>query len=231
MKKLIIGGVLIALCCMFAGCSSKSAKKAESDDYYALLVDWMTGSFSSAEQAKMDSTYFDIRLEMIPIWEEYDEGAWLYVEQAAAEYLDKPYRQRVYLVEKVDDTNFTSKVFTLPEEERFIGAHKDLSAFKIITPDSLVFREGCTITLKYRNGKFMGSTTGNGCGSSINDAVYATSVVSITENELRSWDRGFNAEGKQVWGAEHGPYIFIRAGTETDDSATNKTEQAGQSSH
>ncbi|MBD3331298.1 hypothetical protein GF356_00490, partial [candidate division GN15 bacterium] len=34
----------------------------------AQLADWMTGSFSSADQAAEDSAFFDIRLEMSRIW-------------------------------------------------------------------------------------------------------------------------------------------------------------------
>ena len=60
------------------------------------LVEWMTGSFSSEAQAAADPDYFDIRLQMVPIWPDRADGAWLYVEQAAASSLDQPYRQRVY---------------------------------------------------------------------------------------------------------------------------------------
>ena len=30
------------------------------------------------------------------------------------------------------------------------------------------------------------------------------------DDRLLSWDRGFDAAGKQVWGAEKGPYEFLR---------------------
>jgi hypothetical protein len=33
--------------------------------YLDLLVKWMTGPFSSEEQAKLDTNYFDIELEMV----------------------------------------------------------------------------------------------------------------------------------------------------------------------
>jgi hypothetical protein len=46
------------------------------------------------------------------------------------------------------------------------------------------------------------------CKSSLHGVVYATSQVRITEAELYSWDRGFDAEGNQVWGAEGGSYVF-----------------------
>jgi len=48
------------------------------------LVSWKTGSFSSEEQAEADTTFFDIHLEMVKIWENRVDGHWIYVEQATA---------------------------------------------------------------------------------------------------------------------------------------------------
>ena len=41
------------------------------------------------------------------------------------------------------------------------------------------------------------------------DAAYATSEVVIIPGRIESWDRGFDADGNQVWGAASGPYVFI----------------------
>jgi hypothetical protein len=72
-----------------------SAAGAAQETSLLVAVAWMTGSFSSAEQAAADTNYFDIRLEIVPIWTTRADGHWLYVEQAAAGYLERPYRQRV----------------------------------------------------------------------------------------------------------------------------------------
>jgi len=60
------------------------------------VLELMTGSLSSAEQSAADERYFDIRLAMVPIWQNRSDGPWLDVEQAVASNLEKPYRQRVY---------------------------------------------------------------------------------------------------------------------------------------
>ena len=39
-------------------------------------------------------------------------------------------------------------------------------------------------------------------------ASFARSEVEILEDKVISWDRGFDANGEYVWGAEKGPYIF-----------------------
>ena len=58
------------------------------------MLGFMTGSFSSEEQARSDADFYDIRLQMVRVWPERQDGCWLYVEQAAADSLDRPYRQR-----------------------------------------------------------------------------------------------------------------------------------------
>ncbi|MCK5454144.1 MAG: hypothetical protein KAJ16_07275 [Calditrichia bacterium] len=53
-----------------------------------------------------------------------------------------------------------------------------------------------------------GSTRGNDCQSSLRGTAYATSEVTIRKTELISWDRGFDSNDQQVWGAEKAGYIF-----------------------
>jgi CpeT protein len=183
----------------------------------ALLASWMTGSFSSAAQAAEDSAYYDIRLEMAPIWTDRDDAVWLYVEQAVAGMTDRPYRQRVYRVSQAESGVFESAVFTLPEPETQVGAWRDPEPLKNLAPEDLELREGCTVFLKHDGkGSFVGGTEGNGCLSGLRGAVYATSEVIVGPGRIESWDRGFDAEGSQVWGAEKGAYVFLRD-TETPD--------------
>jgi len=176
-----------------------------------LLVKWMIGSFSSEEQASQDTNYFNIELEMVQIWENRADGSWIYVEQAVAEYKDQPYRQRVYQLKKEREGEIESVVYTIPYPLRFAGDYKKNMPLSGLTPDSLVLREGCKVVL-YRvdEGYFEGSTVDNNCNSNLNGARYATSEVVIKEDRLISWDRGFDENDKQVWGAEKGGYIFMK---------------------
>ena len=54
----------------------------------------------------------------------------------------------------------------------------------------------------------MGKTGDDSCVSTMRGASFARSEVEILEDKVISWDRGFDADGKYVWGAEKGPYIF-----------------------
>jgi CpeT protein len=173
-----------------------------------LLKSWMTGSFSSQEQAKSDSNFYDIKLEMVQIWRNLPEGGWLYVEQAVASSRDKPYRRRVYHLKQQDENNFGSTVFTIFNHIRFAGDWKKDHPLEGLTPDSLKVREGCSIHLEIEGDSFVGSTSGKKCVSKLRGASYATSEVIISQNQLVSWDRGFDEDHRQVWGATTGGYIF-----------------------
>jgi hypothetical protein len=175
------------------------------------LVAWMTGWFSSAEQAALlPDDYFDIRLFMVPIWTDRTDGPWLYVEQAAASALQRPYRQRVYHLVATED-GVRSDVYELPGDPLvFAGDWRTPERFVALGPDELVPRTGCSIFLERTADGYRGSTVEGDCPSTLAGASYATSEVVISEDVLESWDRGFDAHGEQVWGATAGAYVFVK---------------------
>ena len=179
------------------------------------LATWMTGSFSSAQQAAADSAFFHIRLEMARIWSRRGDGYWLYVEQAAAETLEQPYRQQVYRLTADPDGSFRSEVYEIPDPLRFAGDWRSSAPLGALSPDSLLRRVGCAVVLRRQpDSTFTGSTVGTECVSTVRGAAYATSEVAVRFDRLESWDRGFSATGTQVWGATEGPYVFRRADME-----------------
>jgi len=180
-------------------------------NYRDRLVDYMTGSFSSAEQAEKETNYFNIELEMVQIWKDRTDGPWIYIEQAVADHKDKPYRQRVYQLKNRTDGRIESRVYTIPNPLRFAGDYKKDFPLIRITPDSLTLRKGCDVVL-YMNdyGNFEGGTVDSNCTSDLRGASYATSEVTIYKDKLISWDRGFDENGKQVWGATKGGYVFLK---------------------
>jgi len=173
------------------------------------LATCLIGSYSSEEQARLDTDYYDIRLHMVLIWKQRTDGYWLYVEQALASTQARPYRQRVYHLTQPTDSTFESGVYTLSDPMRFAGRWKDENPLSLLTPDSLTKRDGCSIILMQKGADFFeGSTIGTGCPSELRGAAYATSEVKLWKDKLISWDRGFDKEGKQVWGAQKGGYVF-----------------------
>lgn len=189
-------------------CNNDEKKEViQKDEALEELFDLMQGSFNSERQAAQDSSFYNISLHMYPIWK--DKGHFLYVEQALNSMQDKPYRQRVYELKRSSDSTIASYVYTLPNDSLFIGNYKNPKAFSNLTLDSLSLRSGCEVVLKKINeNTFKGSTGETSCESTLRGASYATSEVEITKTKITSWDRGFDAEGNHVWGAEKGGYVF-----------------------
>ncbi|KAA3636889.1 MAG: hypothetical protein DWQ02_07525 [Bacteroidetes bacterium] len=190
---------------LLMACPSKNDNKKTLDE----VTEWMTGAFSSAEQAQQDSAFYDISLRMFPIWEDDDQANWLYVEQAVTAMIDKPYRQRIYRVTIDENGMIESKVYELPDPASFVHAWKNPEIFSGITPESLIAREGCAVFLeKISKHQFKGATKPNACISTLRGASYATSEVEVQSDRIISWDRGWNDSGEQVWGAVKAGYIF-----------------------
>ncbi|MDX2116430.1 MAG: chromophore lyase CpcT/CpeT [Planctomycetota bacterium] len=211
-------GAGLAAALWAAGCSS-AGKGGGAEDDLVVLTRWMEGSFSSAEQAAAEPEHFrDVRLHMARVWPEREDGVWLYVEQAMASAEARPYRQRMYRLSRgARRGTLESRVYELPGDPLvYAGAWKNAAVLGALEAGRLLPREGCTITLRREGEMFTGSTDGRACASTLRGAAYATSEVTITEDALTSWDRGFDAESKQVWGAERGPYVFVKesGGTE-----------------
>lgn len=212
--KLLLTGLFASACCLCSCQTTTTAPPAgASDADLTQLAQWMTGTFSSAAQAKADpENYFDIRLVMIPIWVDRDDGPWLYVEQAAAESLDRPYRQRVYRLSRENEASLRSEAHLLPGNPMdYVACWRGDDPLGDLTPDDLISRDGCAvILLRHDEQTFAGATVGSDCKSTLNGAAYATSDIVITPDRVVSWDQGWDENGNQVWGATQGGYVFNR---------------------
>ena len=124
--------------------------------------------------------------------------------------VDRPYRQRLYVLEPGSEPNqATSRVFELVEPEALVGlcrqkrpVHWNLDRVRELT--------GCAIALKLKDGRFRGATFGRFCEDKQRRAEYETSEVLLDQAALEKWDRGFDKDGQQVWGSTLGPYRFDR---------------------
>lgn len=225
---------LMGLCAaLFAmGCQGMQSGRVQQREQLAELSSLMIGGFSSsAQHEQQKDDYFNIHLSMTPIWPERttDDQTWLYVEQAMSQARQKPYRQRIYRVmplasdKQIEITlpgdgpgrtakaTFVSEVYKIPSQAAYINADGDPSRFVGLTPEMLEPLAGCGVLLaRTAPGVFEGGTQGGGCASSLRGAAYVTSEVYVSREGLRTWDRGFDKDGKYVWGAEKGPYEFQR---------------------
>ena len=187
----------------------------------------LTGHFDSSAQAASTPDYFDIHLTICPISAPNLGRHVLYVEQARADKLDQPYRQRLYVVEGGERAEVVSRVFEFADPAPFTGfCSRGEGEHPVYTDGLAAEKVGCAVHLRpvsYASDElpatptiFGGGTVGQSCPSSLRGATYATSSVVLTANGLESWDQGFNGSGEQVWGATAGPYHFVRTSPPED---------------
>jgi CpeT protein len=195
-----------------SGCSITQNRDGGDAPSVKTLEQHLTGSFSSSAQATQDPEFFEIVLHMVPIWEGRADGPWLYVEQAVATAADRPYRQRVYHLAQTGDNEFVSTVYSFEDAMSYAGAYADEFPLSDLAPEDLTIREGCAITVAWDDAQqaFVGSTNGRDCVSNLRGSTYATSEVFLHLDRLITWDRGFDDNDEQVWGAVKGGYIFDR---------------------
>jgi hypothetical protein len=212
----LLGLVLLAGCAATKDSAQADARGSDAPAAPAPLLDlaasWLAGSFTSAPQAAVDDRYLPVLLHHEPIWTDRADGRWFYVEQALAEAADKPYRQRIYRLWIRPDGRLESTVYEMPAPERFVGAWARPDDFGVLVPTMLVRRDGCEVVFDHiGQDETQGRTGKKTCPSDLRGAAYATSEVVLTPDEIRSWDRGYDTQGRQVWGAQDGPYVFSRA--------------------
>lgn len=201
----VMTGMALAACVSAPGTGSDPA---------AEVAALMAGQFDSREQAASDPAFRPIALAMVPIWTDRTDAHWLYVEQAMADTPDRPYRQRVYRVSNGADGEVASAVYTLTAPERFVQGWRN-GALDALREDMLQPRAGCTVYLRREGMRragavWLGATRGRDCASELRGASYATAEVRLEAGRMASWDRGYAADGRQVWGSTAGPYVFVR---------------------
>lgn len=211
MKPTLIGAVLLlVVACLSTTNVSAREYGASSDPDLDTLVAWMEGDFSSELHSQKDTAYAHIVMHVRRIWQDSDEGAWFYVEQGLPYSESKPYRQRVYHIQRVEEGMIESAVYAIPQDSLFIGAWKDVSVFETLEPSDLMQKIGCEVYLQATGVSYIGGTHGTACRSSMSGATYTTSQVKIYADKIISWDQGFDNTDRQVWGAERGGYWFFR---------------------
>ncbi|HJQ98526.1 MAG TPA: chromophore lyase CpcT/CpeT [Candidatus Polarisedimenticolaceae bacterium] len=187
---------------------------ASRDGDWESLARWLAGRFSSEAQSRYDPDYFEVRCDGFPLWKERGER-WLYVERTVPGLPESPYRQTVYRLggdaAGKDKRRFELAAYVIVEPGRFAGASSDPSRLSAMTSEDLVPRPGCSIVLERGGGDtFTGGTRGRDCPGDAPGVAYMTSEWTVTKDTLTRWDRGFDADGRQVWGATKGPYVFRR---------------------
>lgn len=178
------------------------------------VATWMTGTFDTFEQvaadeaAKAEYVHMRVVMHIVPVriaGLSTPDTVTLYVEQAAADTPDTPYRQRVYHVVRRESA-LVNRTYRLAEPAALVGAHAHPELLAKLTADGLSLEEGCDLVWTRIDDHLYSGIAGlNGtCRTSWRGATRATSQVLLAPGSITSLDQGFDNAGVQRWGPRPG---------------------------
>jgi hypothetical protein len=201
-KPLIASALLLSSLFLMAA----APVDAEVEEYAGLV----TGHFTSLAQHKADDRYGEVEADVTRIWPEKTDGIWLYQEQAfltgtkltRAEAKKTPYFQRIVHIYRADDGRIGRDVYSLTDPKAMVGMPRPFTSADL-------GEKGCPTQVERVAAKYY-LTLREDCPNSWKGAVRLSSRNVTTPEGYANWDRGMDANGKQVWGPDAGGYIFLR---------------------
>ena len=196
MKKILLILSLFLSTYSFGQMTNKNLK-----DY----VKRITGTFSTAEQHKEDSTFDDVRVYTKLIRKDINNIYWVYTEQGETKNY-KPYRQRIYQIALVDNL-IKLRIYYIKNQEKF--SYFNPKSIQSITLKDIYLKPGCDLDIQWvGDGVYGGKTEDKKCIATFRGSTYTTSEFMIYEDAVHSWERGWNDKDEQVWGSSKGYYIY-----------------------
>ncbi|MFP4299769.1 MAG: chromophore lyase CpcT/CpeT [Spirulinaceae cyanobacterium] len=168
----------------------------------------LIGVMDTSAQAEQISDIPRVRMTTCEVTVEGANGRFLYQEQALTRNLDQPYRQRFLRLSLGDDgETVESRTYTPENPETWIGLCEQPRVERIVGRDRIT-DGNCSVYLVPWHNLYIGHTQPGGCPADFRGAVKVTNTIVLHSAGMNTWDRGFNAQGEQVWGAESRPYQF-----------------------
>ena len=171
------------------------------------------GSWSSIEQSA-DDAYDWVESEVVRIWPDREDGVWLYQENAIIgsgpgnpdtdDRKARPYFQVVVHVRNMGDGTLHTTTYRVADRQAARGAWKRPELFDRDWLGAVSCMGSMT---RVGDGFWNGQTV---CPNSYKGAVKLLSRSVRAPGVYVNWDRGFDADGRLIWGPKQGGYIFKR---------------------
>ncbi|MEM9265212.1 MAG: chromophore lyase CpcT/CpeT [Cyanobacteria bacterium P01_F01_bin.13] len=181
-----------------------------SQQHVDAVVEHLTRPMDTTAQAERNPHFVGVQLTTCPIQvngEISDQQAvFLYQEQALTENIESPYRQRfLQIALSADATRVESRTFKPATPDTWTGlCQQTAPTVETNALGNLV----CIVGLRPSSLGYVGSTPAEGCPVNLRGAVRLTNTIVLHQHGMDTWDRGFDANGIQVWGARTEPYQY-----------------------
>ncbi|MBM0740264.1 chromophore lyase CpcT/CpeT [Phormidium sp. CLA17] len=190
---------------------TSSTLEQQAEEVAALLVGKMDTSAQAIANPKAPNVQMTTcRIGLVAQAE--PQSIFLYQEQAMSTSLDKPYRQRFLEISPSSlSQSVRSRSFKPTDPTRWAGlCDRTSDSIERTVNLSDLGTPVCNVFLKQVGTGYMGNTPVDGCPAKVRGAVRITNHIELAPASMNTWDRGFDAQGKQVWGAKTEAYHFRR---------------------
>ncbi|MGF1515834.1 MAG: chromophore lyase CpcT/CpeT [Elainellaceae cyanobacterium] len=179
------------------------------------VTEHLVGVMDTAEQSRQDPAQPAVQMTTCPIAVDsaaQPSSTFLYQEQALLASTDEPYRQRILLVAPIPHPDLpASRVQSISyrptDAAALVGLCNEPAAERSLAAHQLG-EVTCRVFIAPAASGFLGTTLAEGCPTQVRGAVRVTNEILLHGEGMDTWDRGFDAEGQQVWGATDEPYRF-----------------------
>jgi hypothetical protein len=168
------------------------------------VAGWMSGTFSSLKQAGKDADFKNVAVRSCGVTVTNlpeDMADRVFVYQSHFVFGERPYLHRVAAISDRAPDGVELDFFTIGNEAAFVDLC-DQAAPTVDWKDLGEMR--CTHPLVKTGGHYVGEAR---CSSTMSD--YALHTAMIKDQGYTIWSRGYDADGKKVWGAKSA-YSFER---------------------
>lgn len=175
----------------------------------------LEGVMDTAAQASVNPKISDVRMTTCQVTLAdgdalQSQAIVLYQEQALANDLTKPYRQRfLQLSASPVSQSVRSRSFKPAKATAWINFCNKPAVDRVVQTQDLGIAV-CSVFLRRSGDDYVGNTPVDGCPANVRGAVRIKNHIVLRSIGMDTWDRGFDAAGKQVWGAKAESYQFRR---------------------
>lgn len=228
MKNLSISACLCIIILFYP--ASLQAQRLSSRTVLESFTRWFCGNFNNiTHKGQVDTSDHALNMHHILLssWKTGDSTVWIYEEINFVRHQEQIYRQLVWSLKTDSGGSITANQYLLKKGWLFTGAWKDADRLLQLSTEYLASSPFCELNyIKVDKFHFKGMTRKNGCPNHYKNAVSLSNVSNLTATQFDYWDRGWDDQGKLVWGnPKEGIYYIRTAITEDADQPFNEHKQ------
>jgi CpeT/CpcT family (DUF1001) len=179
-------------------------------DKQSQLIEWLIGEFDNTAQSKEDPTwYVPLRLWHRPLPGRIQGKLAVFAEQSNFLQLDRPYRQRILVIEPQANDQLAVQYWAFKDPNQFRGAGANPDLLQQAIEPALELLPGCWLDVESVGDRFKATPRdGDRCCFTYDNKLRQVVLgFEVSETQFLSYDRGVDPEtGQSLWGAMMGPY-------------------------